>query len=438
MNPSTPEMPMNTTVPDLSQRYAILLEMAQRISRTFDLPEILHYLLDAVRQVVAYDAAGVFVLNRSLPLPGAEVDRVIAAMAAVGFETNLNREDPMLRSGRGIIGRVITTGRPIVAPDVRLNAHYVAGRGSTLSEVAVPISSNGKVIGALNLESDSPGAYTAADVMELNYFATVAAISIEKAVLHHQVLEKQHLDHHLALAHDVQVNLLPASAPHVPGYDLAGVNLPTMEIGGDYFDYLPLEDGRLGLVVADVSGKGMAAALIMATFRAALRAELRRAGTIEDVMEEVSRLLLDSIDQSRYVTAVYGVLDPASGELCYMNCGQTPPILIRSDGSCAWLDRGRPALGMPVHVHGESGLVVLEPGDMLVIYTDGVVELSDPSGEEYGCPRLEALLRNRASLSAAAIVNEVKRATIDFHALPAYEDDFTLMVVKRVGQGIAR
>jgi phosphoserine phosphatase RsbU/P len=427
-------MAMNTSAPDLSQRHAILLEMARRISRTFDLPEILNYLLDAVRQAVPYDAAGVFVLNRSLALPGGQGDRVIAAMAAVGFEPSANREDPMLRSGRGIIGRVITTGLPVVAPDIRLDPHYVAGRDGTLSELAVPIASNGKVIGALNLESDRLAAYSEADVDELQYFATIAAISIEKAVLHYQLVEKQHLEHHLALARDVQANLLPASAPHVAGYDLAGVNLPTMEIGGDYFDYLPLDDGRLALVVADVSGKGMAAALIMATFRASLRAELRRPGTIEEVMEEVNRLLLDSIDQARYVTAVFGILDPCSGEFAYINCGQAPPILVRPDGSCTWLDKGRAALGMPVHVPGESGLVVIEPGDLLVIYTDGVVELSGPSGEEYGRPRLEKLLRNRASLSAAAIVSEIQRATLDFHALPGYEDDFTLMVVKRAGR----
>ncbi len=262
----------------------------------------------------------------------------------------------------------------------------------------------------------------------------MAAISIEKAVLHHQLVEKQHLEHHLELARDVQATMLPACAPCVAGYDLAGMNLPTMEIGGDYFDYLPIGHGRLALVVADVSGKGMSAAIIMATFRAALRAELRRAEGVEAVMEAVDGLLRDSIDASRYVTAVYGVLDPGTGEFDYMNCGQTPPILLRADGSCAWLDKGRPALGMPVDVPGESGRVVLRPGDLLAIYTDGVVELSDPSGEEYGRQRLAELLRHRAGLSAEAIVKEVKRATIDFRAVPAYEDDFTLMVVKRAGQ----
>jgi sigma-B regulation protein RsbU (phosphoserine phosphatase) len=422
---------MTIATPDLSQRYAIILEMAQRISRTFDLPEILHHLLEAVRQVIPFDAAGVFVLNRSLGLRGDPADRVIAAMAAVGFDPNPGREDPMLRSGRGIVGRVITTGQPLVAPDVRLNPHYVAGRGSTLSEVAVPISSNGTVIGALNLESDHLGTYTDVDVHELRSFAAVAAISIEKAVLHYEVLEKQHLEHHLELAHDVQVNLLPASAPVVPGYDLAGMNEPTMEIGGDYFDYLPLDDGRLGLVVADVSGKGMAAALIMATFRAALRAEYRRARSVEDVAEAVHRLLLDSIDPSRYVTAVYGVLDPRTGEFVYVNCGQTPPILVHAAGACARLDRGRPALGMPLCAPADAGRVVLGPGDVLAFFTDGVVELADTSGEEYGARRLEALLRRHAGLSAAQIVHEVRRATVDYHGRPDYEDDFTLMVVKR-------
>jgi phosphoserine phosphatase RsbU/P len=425
---------MSMTMPDLSQRYAIILELAQRLSRTFDLAEILHALLGAVRRVVPYDAAGVFVLKRSLGLPDAAGDRVIAAMASVGFAPDRSREDPMLRSGRGIIGRVITTGAPIVAPDVRLDAYYVRGRSSTSSEVAVPISSNGQVIGALNLESDELGTYTSADVVELMAFATVAAISLEKAVLHYQVLEKQHLDHHLALAHDVQTTMLPASAPVVPGFDLAATNVPTMEIGGDYFDYLALADGRWALVVADVSGKGMAAALIMATFRAALRAELRigRAATLEETMDAVNSLLLDSIDTSRYVTAVYGVLDPRTGEFSYVNCGQAPPVLVRADGTSVWLDRGRPALGMPVNVEGESGRVVLAPGDVLAVYTDGVVELPDPAGDEFGRQRLETLLRDRASLSAEAIVDEVVRATADFCAQPAYEDDFTLMVVKRV------
>ena len=413
------------------ERYELLLEMWQRISRTFDLPEILQHLLEVVHRTLPFDAAGVFVLSRFVDLPGTDRDRAIAAMASVGFHPDFAREDPMLKSGKGIIGHVIQTGHAVVSDDVCLDPRYVAGREATRSEVAVPIRSNGNVIGALNLESDRLAAYSEADARELAFFAAAAAISIEKAVLHHQVLEKQHLDHHMALAREVQVSLLPSAAPLLPGYQMDAINLPTMEIGGDYFDYLPFSDGRLGLVVADVSGKGVASALIMATFRAALRIECRRERALHDTVEEVNRLLLDSIDPSRYVTAVYGVLDPGSGEIAYMNCGHTPPLLLRADGRCELLDKGRPALGMPVAAAEEAGRVRLEPGDVLAIYTDGVVEQFAPAGEEYGSARLETLLRGTAHHSVVEMVKAVVRDTLAFSGRLSFEDDFTLLVVKR-------
>jgi len=422
--------------PDTPGRFELLLDLSQRISRTFELPEILRHLLDVVRQVVPYDAAGVFVLNRSLGMPGLQPGRLIAAMAAVGFDPDPGREDPMLHSGKGIVGQVIRTGLPVVAPDVRFDPHYVAGRAPTLSEVAVPISIAGTVVGALNLESDRLHAYTDADAHELGFFAAAAAISIEKAVLHHQVLEKQHLEHHMALARQVQASLLPSGPPRVPGYELNGVNVPTMEIGGDYFDYLPLDDGRLGLVVADVSGKGVAAALIMATFRAALRVEARREPGIANLVEQVNLLLLDSIDTSHYVTAVYGILDPSSGDFDYVNCGQNPPMLLRAAGGRTLLDRGRPALGMPVSGGPDAGRERLAPGDILAIYTDGVVEPFAPDGDEFGEARLEALLRRAAGRPAGEMVHAVFRETLAFSGRSSHEDDFTLLLVKRDERGI--
>lgn len=420
-----------TQSPNAPERYELLLEMSQRISRTFELPEILHHLLEVVRQVVPYDAAGVFVLSRSLKMPGQQPDRSIAAMAVVGFELDPNREDPMLRSGKGIIGHVIRTGAPLVAPDVRLDPYYVAGRLATLSEVAVPITFNGTVVGALNLESDATAAYSEADARELTVFATAAALSIEKAVLHHQVLEKQHLDHHMGLAREVQASLLPSTSPPLPGYDVAAINIPTMEIGGDYFDYLPLPEGRVGLVVADVSGKGVAAALIMATFRAALRMELQRERAIAQVMDDVNRLLLDSIDPSRYVTAVFGLLDGDSGEFEYVNCGHNPPMLLDVEGGCTLLDKGRPALGMPVSGSQETGRVRIRPGDLLAIYTDGVVEACAPDGSEFGPARLESLLRRSAAASCNAIVRTVVSETLGYAGRSSFEDDFTLMLLRR-------
>jgi sigma-B regulation protein RsbU (phosphoserine phosphatase) len=327
---------------------------------------------------------------------------------------------------------VIRTGESVTATDVRVDPRYVAGRAPTLSEVAVPISSGGHVIGALNLESDRVAAYSANDVQMLASFATAAAIFIDKAILHHQVLEKQHLDHQLMLAGEVQASLLPRDSPQVPGYDIAGINLPTMEIGGDYYDYIPLGGGRLGLVVADVSGKGVPAALIMATFRAALRSELRREVPIADVVDSVDRLLIDSMDWSRFVTAVFGILEPASGTFTYVNCGQTPPLLLRASGERVWLDRGGPALGMPIAAVRETASVHLETGDVLALYTDGVVEVFAEGGEEFGLARLEQVLRAAGAADARHIISAVVNATQSHAERSDYEDDFTLAVVRKL------
>ncbi len=356
---------------------------------------------------------------------------MIAAMAAIGFDPDPAREDPMLRSGKGIIGHVIRTGESVIAPDVRIDPRYIAGRTPTQSELAVPISSGGRVIGALNLESDRLGAFSPEDAQVLASFATAAAIVIDKAILHHQVLEKERLEHQLALAREVQASLLPALPPQVPGYDIAGINLSTMEIGGDYYDYIPLSRDRLGLVVADVSGKGVPAALIMAMFRAAIRTESRREGPIADVVDSVDRLLLDSMNPSRFVTAVYGILEPSSGWFTYVNCGQTPPMLLKAGGETIWLDRGGPALGMPGASARETASVRLETGDVLALYTDGVVEVF-AEDDEFGVARLEQVLRAAGADGAGHAINAVVSATQSHAGRSDYEDDFTLAVVRKL------
>src|SRR6185503_13275137 len=219
------------------------------------------------------------------------------------------------------------------------------------------------------LESDLGDAFGAGDAELLEFFASAAALTIEKALLHREVLQKQWMDGQLKLAREVQAGLLPRTPPDVPGWDLAAVNLPTWTIGGDYYDFLPMEKGRLAVVVADVSGKGVPAALIMATFRAALRMEVHRGSRVVDAVEAVNRVLLESQGRSRFVTAVFGVLDTGTGVLRYVNCGHNPPLLLRADGSHAWLDCGGQALGLGLGGSCEEGRVVLAQGDLLALYT---------------------------------------------------------------------
>jgi serine phosphatase RsbU (regulator of sigma subunit) len=423
---------MEATTLSAEFRYGLLLEISQRISRTFDLQTVLAQLLESLRLVVDYDAAGIFVLNRSVRL-ARDARFLIAGMATVGFAPNPRPDDTMLRDGRGIVGHVITTGRSVVAPDVRLDRRYVEGRRTTLSEIAVPIFANGDIIGALNLESNDVDEYSQADVPVLEFFAAAAGTSIEKAVLHREVIERQQLADQLNLAREVQANLLPVGPPPIPGYDLAATNLPSSEIGGDYYDYIPLENGQIALVVADVAGKGIPAALIMAGFRAALRTELRKEADPIRIVGELNRHVLESAGVSRFVTAIYGVLEPSTGRLRYVNCGHNAPLLLHSDGRHEFLESGGPALGLPWPRNFQQATVTLHPGDVLALYTDGVVELTDGDDGDFGLQRLMDVLRRSSHLPARQMIQDVIDTTRAFAERDSYEDDFTLVIAKRDG-----
>jgi sigma-B regulation protein RsbU (phosphoserine phosphatase) len=412
-------------------RYRLLLELSQRISRTLDLQVVLDDLLHVLRSAVAYDAAGVFVLNQAVPLTRRTDPNLIAGMAQVGFD-DAPLDDPMLRSGKGIVGHVIHTGESVNVPEVATDPRYVAGRAATRSELAVPIVSEAGTIGCLNVESDRPSFFTAADAELVQFFASAAALSIAKALLHRQVLDKQRLEDQLRVAHEVQSGLLPGAPPDLPGYDIAAVNLPSHAIGGDYYDYVPLRGDRLGLAVADVSGKGIPAALIMATFRAALRTQMRRRARLTAVASQLNGAVLEFRDASRYVTAVCAVLE-ADGRVGYVNCGHNPPLLLRAGGGREMLRRGGAALGLFAGERFREGAVRLEPGDSLVLYTDGVVEPTDAHDAEFGVDRLEAAVRGAGSRPAREALRRVIEATRAFSGSDRYEDDFTLVVVRRDG-----
>lgn len=411
-------------------KYRLLLEISLKISRTLDLEAILSSLLQSIRSAIEYDAGGIFILRRNVPLRPKSQGLLIEGMARIGFDDKPPEQDPMLRSGKGIVGHVIRTGETVIAPDVTVDPHYVSGRAATRSEIAVPVVSNNQVIGALNLESDRLNAFSPADAELLQFFASATAISIEKSMLHQELLGKQKIQQQLRIAREVQESLMPLRSPVVPGYDIAAIYLPTWEVGGDYFDYIPLTGGRLGLVIADVETKGIAAALVMASFRAALRTALQKGAEIPSVVQDVNRILFKSGGAGRFATAIYGVLKP-DGCFTYVNCGHNHPLLLRFDGTCEELEKGGVPLGMFHDWEGESGKVSLGCGDVLALYTDGVVELADDHDVQFGIERLRRTVQHTSRLAAHEMIRSVTEATREFAARDSYDDDFTLMVLKR-------
>jgi sigma-B regulation protein RsbU (phosphoserine phosphatase) len=416
----------------LEKKYQLLLDISHQVRDTLDLDEIMEHLLDTVKTVLDYDAAGIFVLNQDLVRGRHESPLgMIAGVTRRGFDPNPPEEDDMLMRGQGITGYVIHNCQSVVVPDVSLDPRYVQGRRATQSEITVPIIRNRRAIGALNLESDRLSAYTPDDVEVLQFFADAAAISIEKAMLHKQLLEQELIGKQLETAREVQLKLLPNSSPKLLGYDIAGICIPTDEIGGDYFDYIPLSHNRLGLAVADVSGHGIPAALVMTAFRALLRTKALGKSRPANIANTIDRLLPEFTGNKHFVTVLYAVLEAPSGDLTYISCGHPPPLLLRANGEVEKLNRHNPALGIFQNLHHTDAETKLAAGDILVLYTDGVTEVMNQRNESFGIQRLIQVIRENDQLAASDLILKIIRATGVFTDRYGFLDDFTLVIVRR-------
>ncbi len=243
--------------------------------------------------------------------------------------------------------------------------------------------------------------------------------------------ERDRLESELDLARRIQQRLLPAAPPQVPGLEVAGHSEPAREVGGDYYDHIPLGDGRVLLVIADVSGKGVPAALLMSAFRASLMSQDVDRSQPDEVAGRLNAFLHRSVDPGKFVTAFVGFLDGRTGRFVYANAGHNPPALVRADGTVEWLATGGLILGILPESRFESGEATLAPGDLLVLYTDGVTEGADAATEQFGEDRLvQALLRRRGE-SCDAIANGVVREVRAFEGETGPADDITMLVARR-------
>jgi serine phosphatase RsbU (regulator of sigma subunit) len=400
----------------------VLLEITQTLAAPFDLDEVLDEIFKALRQVVKYDAAAVYLVDRRT--------HVLEPVRAAGYPDG-SEEAFQLMVGQGIVGWVAKNGQGVIVPDVQRDPRYVAARPKTRSEVAAPMVLGGRTIGVFNLESDQDDAYYDGHLELLAAFAAQAAVAVERARVAHDRAERQRLQKELAIARDIQRSFLPAGAPKIPGFDLAGASFTHDQVGGDYYDFIPIGETRLGLAIADVSGKGIPAALLMAGFRMSLLAEIRNEFAIRAVMRKVNQLLHESTERDKFVTAFYAVLDWKNGVLTFSNAGHNPPILLRRDGKTEHLTDGGVALGVLGDAAYEERPVAVREGDVLVMYTDGVSEAENAQGEQFGEARLEALVRGHSELPAAHLLEAIVQAVLTWAGERGPGDDLTLLVAKR-------
>jgi serine phosphatase RsbU (regulator of sigma subunit) len=399
----------------------VLLEVATSLSATLDLDEVIDAILSSLRQVVNYDAAAIYLVNRNT--------RALEMVNEVGYPSG-SEEAFGLMVGQGIVGWVAKTGEPAIVPDVTRDARYVAARPQTRSELAAPLRVGGHTIGVFNLESDVSDAYHGGHLELVTALAAQAAVALERARFTRELLERRRLEKELAIAREIQASFLPEVSPVVPGFDLAGTTISHDEVGGDYYDFIRVSETRLGIAIADVSGKGIPAALIMAGFRMSLLAEIRNEFAIRAVMRKVNGLLHESTDRGKFVTAFYGVLDHKNRVLIFSNAGHNPPILFRHQGRIEYLEEGGVALGVLPEAVYEERPVALRPRDVLLFYTDGVSEAESPTGEHFGQQRIERVVEANTERSAAEIMAAVIAGVQVWSGERGQSDDLTLVVLK--------
>ena len=330
-----------------------------------------------------------------------------------------------LKIGKGMVGYVASTGQMHYAPDVRQDPYYIGCEESTLSEVAIPLHVEGQLVGVFTASHTDLDAFTACQLRLLQALCSDVAVAIHNARRFQQERkQREQMTREAREARVIQQALLPKTSPCIPGFTVSGLSIPVGAVGGDWYDFIPMEKGRWGLVLADVSGKGTAAALLMSATRGMLRSLVEAACTPGEVLGKLNRLLIEDFPAGRFVTMVYGVLDPAKRTLTFANAGHPRPLLLTGE-SAQFLDveRGIP-LGLGPGDFSEVE-VNLPMGSRLVFYSDGITEALNQTDEEYGLVRLQEHF-SRADASAESLLEDV-RSFADGSCL---RDDASVILVK--------
>ncbi|HEX8139965.1 MAG TPA: SpoIIE family protein phosphatase [Pyrinomonadaceae bacterium] len=344
-----------------------------------------------------------------------------------------------IRVSRTIMDEVVGKGKSVLTSDVQHDPRFMSST-TTLqgihSVLAVPLGVGEKVFGIIYADSPlAEGRFTEDHLKVLTTLASVAAIRVENARLLEEQIDRQRLEHELQLASEIQQRFQPTAPPQVPGYELQGISFSCYEIGGDYYDFIEREDGRLIITLGDVSGKGTAAALLMSSLHAAVHAQAASNDSLVATISAVNRYLADNIPSNRFVTLFYAELDPRTGALSFLNAGHNPPLIVHQAGTVEQLSSGGLPLGIKRDAVFREGRTQLYPGDVLVIYSDGVSEAQNPQGEEFGIKRLSDTVIRNLDASAAGIRDRIEAALTKFAEGTAAADDITLVIVKRQAEG---
>jgi sigma-B regulation protein RsbU (phosphoserine phosphatase) len=394
---STETLPVRAAPADLIEDLQRVQKAAQKITSILDLDQLIDSVVNDVAHSFGCLEATVYLHDEE------RGEMVLAGVRGCSVHGKGHR----LKIGvEGMVGYVASTGQMHYAPDVRQDRHYLSCEHETLSEVAIPLRIGERLVGVFTASHPEVDGFPRHQLRILQALCDHVAVAVNNARrIQSERQERYALDREAQEARTIQQALLPKSSPYIPGFVVSGRSVPARAVGGDWYDFIPFPDGRWGLVLADVSGKGTAAALLMSATRGVFRSLAEACCTPGEVLTKLNELLVNDFPPGKFVTMVYAVLDPSTRTVVFANAGHLRPLFINDQGE-HFLDteRGLP-LGLGCGDYSETDITLSE-GSRLVFYSDGITEAEDARGEEYGLGRLaeHAML---PGASAVSLVDKV-------------------------------
>ena len=410
----------------LIESLRVVNELTIQLLRDVSVDELLKFLMDKVFETLMPDRGVVLLRSTATGELIPAVVRVAEGISADDIRLSKTLVASVVEKKNGLLLMDTTTGSGVsMADSIR-----IAGIKSVL---AAPLENDGDVVGLIYVDVRmGHRSFEEADLRLLTSLANVAAAKIQNARLQAEAVEKRQMDREFALAREIQQRLLPEDPPEVKGYELHGSNTASRQVSGDYFDFRPRPDGKIYAAIADVCGKGVGPALLMASLQASFHAWADESVPVAEMTGRLSEAISRRTGPDRFITFFLVLLDPPAGEIEYTNAGHNPGLLLRREGAVEELSsHGLPLALFPGKPYGSSKLT-LQPGECLYLYTDGLTEANNPEGEEFGLPRLKNCLAGQVGRGPVEI-EAALGAALDEHVRgEPFADDRTILMVRRL------
>jgi len=411
---------------------AIISKVGVTLLSDTSLDEIFKQIMDLVFDTIPAD--------RGYLLLAQGPDREMICKVARTRTGPIDPTDQRVQISRSITEKVLSEGASVLTSDAIHDPRFQNSKSIVLRQIrsvmAVPLALGEEIYGMIYLDNPyDTRRFTENDLHVLTIMASVATIKIANARLMEERLKRKRIEEEMAVASEIQLRLQPVAPPSIDGWEITGISFPSREVGGDYYDYIERHNGRIVLTLGDVSGKGVGAALLMASVHAAVRAQSQTRLSVGEIVSEVNKYLYKNSPDNKYVTLFYGELDPASGVITYSNAGHNPPLLVRAGATgptdITRLDVGGLPVGILPDTVYHEGTEKFEPGDILLIYSDGITESINDREEEFGEHRLIEIIKRYKTTSVIELRDRIEEAISRFAGKAAPVDDMTLVAVKR-------